>query len=65
MEIGKSIWTFQVDFDAFLKKDGQYGFNIQDIFCPPGIQSHEGFVGEGDPGGGVGEDAGGRGVSVF
>lgn len=60
----ESIWTFQVDFDAFLQEDGQSVLNYPRYFAPV-YRAIEGFGGEGDPGGGVGEDAGGRGVAFY
>lgn len=53
----ESIWTFQVDFDAFLEEDGQAYLNYPRWFMPV-YRAIVGFDG-------VAEDAGGRGVAFW
>jgi len=53
----ESIWTFQVDFDAFLTEDGQAVLNYPRYYMPV-YRAIIGFDG-------VAEDAGGRGVAFF
>lgn len=53
----ESIWTFQVDFDAFLEEDRQSYINYPRYFMPV-YRAIVGFDG-------VAEDAGGRGVSLY
>ncbi len=60
----ESIWTFQVDFDAYLTEDGQSVINYPRYFAPV-YRAIEGFGGVGDDAGGVGDDAGGRGVAFY
>ncbi|WP_346861084.1 RagB/SusD family nutrient uptake outer membrane protein [uncultured Draconibacterium sp.] len=60
----ESIWTFQYDFDAYLEEDGQSRLEYPRYFGPV-YRAIEGFGGPGDPNGGVGEDAGGRGVAFY
>lgn len=60
----ESIWAFQYDFDAYLAEDGDSRLEYPRYFGPV-YRAIVGFGGEGDPGGGVGEDAGGRGVAFY
>lgn len=53
----ESIWTFQVDFDAFLIEDDESLINYPRFFAPV-YRAIEGFDG-------VAEDAGGRGVAFY
>jgi hypothetical protein len=53
----ESIWTFQVDFDAFLAEDGQSYLNYPRYYMPV-YRAIIGFDG-------VAEDAGGRGVAFY
>lgn len=53
----ESIWTFQVDFDAFLEEDRQSYINYPRYFMPV-YRAIFGFDG-------VAEDAGGRGVALY
>jgi hypothetical protein len=53
----ESIWTFQVDFDAFLTEDGQSYLNYPRYYMPV-YRAILGFDG-------VAEDAGGRGVAFY
>jgi hypothetical protein len=53
----ESIWTFQVDFDAYLEEDGQSVINYPRYFAPV-YRASVGFDG-------VGDDAGGRGVAFY
>jgi len=53
----ESIWTFQVDFDAYLAGDGQSYLNYPRYYMPV-YRAIVGFDG-------VAEDAGGRGVSFY
>ncbi|RTE55246.1 RagB/SusD family nutrient uptake outer membrane protein [Arenibacter aquaticus] len=53
----ESIWTFQVDFDAYIQEDGQSVINYPRYFAPV-YRAIEGFDG-------VGDDAGGRGVAFY
>lgn len=53
----ESIWTFQVDFDAYLAEDGQSYLNYPRYYMPV-YRAIVGFDG-------VAEDAGGRGVAFY
>ncbi|WP_215223933.1 RagB/SusD family nutrient uptake outer membrane protein [Echinicola shivajiensis] len=53
----ESIWTLQVDFDAFIAEDGDSYLNYPRNFSPV-YRAIEGFDG-------VAEDAGGRGVAFY
>lgn len=60
----ESIWTYQFDFDVYLEEDDASRMEYPRYFGPV-YRAIDGFGGEGDPGGGVGDDAGGRGVAYY
>lgn len=53
----EAIWTFQIDFDAYLAEDGESFLNYPRFYMPV-YRAIEGFDG-------VAEDAGGRGVAFY